>query len=643
MTVLQLYKITKAYGDQTVLRDISLSINEGDRMAIIGSNGSGKTTLLRCITGQIEPDAGRVIKKANMTIGHLEQISEQPSAMLVWEAIMLSFAAILQIRQQMGAMEKQMAFLKGEKLQVLVDDYARKVEAYELAAGYECESRAKKVLLGLGFDEDSFLKPLSSLSGGEKTRLHLARLLAQNPEMLLLDEPTNHLDMPAVEWLEDYLANYTGTVVVVSHDRRFLDKAADHVAEIRGGQLECFTGNYSAFIAKREALDRASQRAYDKQQEKIEAAEAFIRRYMAGVKSKQARGRQAQLNRLERLKAPEQSPVLGHKTIQIKRESGQDVIKLAAVSKLYGDKIILQQLDLQIRKGEKIALIGANGTGKTTLIKIITGEIDADEGTIHRGSQVVIGYFSQEHENLGQEGTVLEEITDNFPLTLEEARTVLGRMLFRGDDVFKKIGDLSGGEQGRLALLKLILAGDNFLVLDEPTNHLDLDSRQVIADMLRDYPGTILFVSHDRHFIDYFADQVWVLEQGRIIRYQGNYSYYMEKKLIQQKEKMQQEPPRRKNTSSDQQFRLQQKEREKNRRQLVRAIADREERITALEEEKQNLEILLSELATYQDDKLSRELPQEYQEVLQRLEESFVEWEELNHMLAESGEEGSIN
>ena len=643
MTVLQLYKITKAYGDQTVLRDISLSINEGDRMAIIGSNGSGKTTLLRCITGQIEPDAGRVIKKANMTIGHLEQISEQPSAMLVWEAVMLSFAAILQIRQQMGVMEKQMAFLEGEKLQVLVDDYARKVEAYELAEGYECESRAKKVLLGLGFDEDSFLKPLSSLSGGEKTRLHLARLLAQNPEMLLLDEPTNHLDMPAVEWLEDYLANYTGTVVVVSHDRRFLDKAADHVAEIRGGQLECFTGNYSAFIAKREALDLASQRAYDKQQEKIEAAEAFIRRYMAGVKSKQARGRQAQLNRLERLKAPEQSPVLGNKTIQIKRESGQDVIKLAAVSKLYGDKIILQQLDLQIRKGEKIALIGANGTGKTTLIKIITGEINADEGTIHRGSQVEIGYFSQEHENLGQEGTVLEEITDNFPLTLEEARTVLGRMLFRGDDVFKKIGDLSGGEQGRLALLKLILAGDNFLVLDEPTNHLDLDSRQVIADMLRDYPGTILFVSHDRHFIDYFADQVWVLEQGRIMRYQGNYSYYMEKKLIQQKEKMQQEPIRRKNTSSDQQFRLQQKEREKNRRQLMRAIADWEERITVLEEEKLNLETLLSEFATYQDDKLSRELPQKYQEVLQRLEESFVKWEELNHMLAESVEEGTIN
>lgn len=643
MTVLQLYKITKAYGDQTVLRDISLSINEGDRMAIIGSNGSGKTTLLRCITGQIEPDAGRVIKKANMTIGHLEQISEQPSAMLVWEAVMLSFAEILQIRQQMGAMEKQMAFLKGEKLQVLVDDYARKVEAYELADGYECESRAKKVLLGLGFDEEDFYKPLSSLSGGEKTRLHLARLLAQNPEMLLLDEPTNHLDMPAVEWLEDYLANYIGTVVVVSHDRRFLDKAADHVAEIRGGQLECFTGNYSAFISKREALDLASQRAYDKQQEKIEAAEAFIRRYMAGVKSKQARGRQAQLNRLERLKAPGESPVLGNKTIQIKWESGQDVIKLAAVSKLYGDKIILQQLDLQIRKGEKIALIGANGTGKTTLIKIITGEINADEGTIHRGSQVEIGYFSQEHENLGQEGTVLEEITDNFPLTLEEARTVLGRMLFRGDDVFKKIGDLSGGEQGRLALLKLILAGDNFLVLDEPTNHLDLDSRQVIADMLRDYPGTILFVSHDRHFIDYFADQVWVLEQGRIMRYQGNYSYYMEKKLIQHKEKMQQEPIRRKNTSSDQQFRLQQKEREKNRRQLMRAIADWEERITVLEEEKLNLETLLSELATYQDDKLSRELPQKYQEVLQRLEESFVKWEELNHMLAESGEEGTIN
>ncbi len=633
MTILQLNKIAKSYGSNEVLKNISLSINEGDKMALIGSNGSGKTTLLRCITGQIEPDSGEIIKKANMTIGYLEQISEQPSEVLVWDAVMKSFTDILEIRRQMLDMEKQMAFLSGEKLQDLMDNYARESSVYELSDGYKCESLTKKVLLGLGFKEEDFWKPLGSFSGGEKTRIHLARLLVQSPDMLLLDEPTNHLDMPAVEWLEDYLSRFSGTVLIVSHDRMFLDKVADHVAEIRGGRLQCFTGNYSAYIEKRQAADIVAQRAYDKQQYSIAATEAFIRRYQAGIKSKQARGRKSQLDRLERLEAPEQTYSIGNKKIQLKRESGQDVIGLKGVSKYYAGNTILDQVDMQIRKGEKLALIGANGSGKTTLIKIIVGHINADEGSVNRGSQVDIGYFSQEHENLNREGTVLEEIMDNFLITLGEARLYLGSMLFCSDDVFKRIGELSGGEQGRLAILKLILSGDNFLVLDEPTNHLDLDSCQAVADMLRNYPGTVLFVSHDRYFIDSLADQTLVLEQGKLTRYWGNYSYYLEKKLLATKESELQKVTRQKNVSSEQELRLKQKEREKIRRQLVRAIADLEENISAMEEEKQTLEALLSELSTYQDDDRAKELPQQYQVVSQKLEEYLLDWEKLNHQL----------
>lgn len=629
MIVLQLHKITKSFGGQDLFKDISLSINEGERLALIGSNGSGKTTLLRCITNQIQPDAGEIIKKADITIGYLEQMSEQAPDTLVWDAVMFSFTAILQIRQRLLDMEKQMAAWSGEKLQKLMDEYAKVTAVYEQADGYQCESLAKKILLGIGFKEADFNKPLSNFSGGEKTRIHLARLLALSPEVLLLDEPTNHLDMPSVEWLESYLINYPGTILIVSHDRMFLDKVATRVAEIRGGGLLSFVGNYSAYVEKRQAADIAMQRAYEQQQEKIEATEAFIRRYQAGIKSKQARGRKSQLDRLERLAAPEQSRAWSSKPIKLKRDSGQEVLHIEAVSKYFSCEAILDKIDLQIRKGEKLALIGANGSGKTTLLKLITGELPAEDGCIRIGSQVDVGYFSQEHENLNRDGTVLDEIMDNFALTLGEARLYLGTMLFSGDNVFKKIIDLSGGEQGRLVLLKLILSGVNFLVLDEPTNHLDIESRQATAEMLKDYPGTILFVSHDRYFIDYVADQTLVLSSGKITRYWGNYSYYVEKKLPLEQQKQ----TKQNKLSIEQELRLQQKEREKKRRQLIRAITNLEESITVMEEQQHQMVKHLSDQKTYQDEQSSKDLPRQYQVILQRLEELLREWEKLNQQL----------
>ncbi len=633
MIVLQLHKIAKSFGGQDLFKDISLSINEGERLALIGSNGSGKTTLLRCITGQIQPDAGEITKKADITTGYLEQMSEQAPDTLVWDAVMESFTAILQIRQRLLDMEKQMAAWSGEKLQKLMDEYAKVTAIYEQADGYQCESLAKKVLLGIGFKEADFHKPLSNFSGGEKTRLHLARLLALSPEVLLLDEPTNHLDMPSVEWLESYLINYPGTILIVSHDRMFLDKVATRVAEIRGGRLQSFVGNYSAYVEKRQAADIALQRAYEQQQEKIEVTEAFIRRYQAGIKSKQARGRQSQLDRLEKLAAPEQIQTWSSKPIKLKRDSGQEVLHIEAVSKYFSCEAILDKIDLQIRKGEKLALIGANGSGKTTLLKIIAGDLPSDGGLIRKGSQVDIGYFSQEHENLKHDGTVLNEIIDNFALTLGEARLYLGSMLFSGDDVFKKIGDLSGGEQARLTLLKLILSGANFLVLDEPTNHLDIDSRQATAEMLKEYPGTILFVSHDRYFIDYVADQTLVLCAGKITRYWGNYSYYTEKKLLLELPLEQRKQAKQNKLSIEQELRLKQKEREKNRRQLMRAISSLEEDITVMEEQQQYMEKVLSEQETYQDEQSSIDLPKQYQIILEKLEEAIQEWGKLNQQL----------
>ncbi len=635
MIILQLNRIAVSFGAVELFKDLSLHINEGERLALTGRNGCGKTSLLLCITGQIKPDDGEIIKKTDLTIGYMEQMSELIPETNVWEAVMSTFSAIQQIRQTLSDMEKQMAVLSGDNLQKVMDDYARVTALYENLDGYQCESLAKKILLGVGFKEDDFNKPLTNFSGGEKTRIHLARLLALSPELLLLDEPTNHLDMTSVEWLESYLINYQGTVAVVSHDRMFLDRIATRVAEIRGGKLISFTGNYSSFLEKRQALDMAAQNEFEQQQKKIKATEDFIRRYQAGVKAKQARGRQSQLDRLERIEEPDKVLTWSSNPMKLNRESGQDVLQIKSISKHYAGKAILDKIELLIRKGEKLALIGENGSGKTTLLKIIIGELTADQGSVIKGSQVDIGYFSQEHENLNLNGTVLDEIMDNFAMTLGEARFYLGSMLFRGEDVFKKIEDLSGGEQGRLALLKLILSGANFLVLDEPTNHLDIDSRQATAEMLKDYPGTILFVSHDRYFIDYIADHILALEAGKITRYWGNYSYYTEKKLAQgqltstEKKKVKQD-----NISPEQELRLLQKQQDKTRRQLIRAISTLEEEITLMEETKQDVENVLSAIETYQDER-AKDILEQYQSVLQELEKSIQEWKRLNHKLLE--------
>lgn len=636
MIILQAQKINVAFGEQEVLRDISLSIQAGERVGLVGVNGAGKSTLLKCLIGLMIPDSGDISSSSALAMGYLEQLAEFPEQTTIWEAMLESFAGILEKRRWLHELEAAMAEA-GPELTKIMEEYARLSEEYERADGYACENTARRILIGLGFSQDDFDSLVNTLSGGQKTRLNLGRLLAIAPELLFLDEPTNHLDMSSVEWLEDYIKTYSGTVLVVSHDRRFLDKVATRILDLRLGKMYSYDGNYSQYLIKKAAEDLAWQRAYSKQQEYIRQTEEYIRRFKAGIKSKQARGRQSQLDRLERIAAPGQEKLLSKRTLTVSQASGQEVLTLKNISKSFGERQLFRNLDMQIGKGEKVALIGANGCGKTTMLKIISGHLEADEGEVKIGSRVSIGYFSQEYEDLEARNTVLEEILNNFDLKLEEARTALGTMLFSGDDVFKRVADLSGGEKGRLAFLKLLLAGDNFLLLDEPTNHLDIESRQVVEKMLTDYEGTILMVSHDRYFIDQVAERVLTFENGYLESYLGNYSYYLEK--IQEKRKLEQSIKREDKQQAqrpDLLAREEDKERRRIKRRKQKELEELELRIMELEEQKTELESALADPATYSDEDKAREITAAYRQTEQDLESAYADWEMINEELEET-------
>lgn len=630
MIILQAQKINKAFGEQEVLKDISLTIQEKERVGLVGVNGAGKSTLLKCLTGLIAADSGEISLAASLSMGYLEQLSDYPADMSIWDAMLDSFAGILAKRQQIHELEAEMAG-GGPDLDKTMERYARLSEEYDRANGYACENTARRILIGLGFKKEEFDRPAQNLSGGQKTRLNLGRLLAISPDLLCLDEPTNHLDMQSVEWLEEFIKAYPGTVLVVSHDRRFLDRIASRIIDLRVNHLVSYAGNYTDYLRKRAEEDLAWQRAYEKQQEHIQETEAYIRRFKAGIKSKQARGRQSQLDRLERIEAPLQEKNIGSRSLKINHDSGQDVLTVRNLTKSYGELQLFQELNLQISKGEKIALIGANGCGKTTLLKIINGLEEADKGEVRIGSRVSIGYFGQEYEELEPANTVLEEIHKQFDLTLEEARTALGSMLFSGDDVYKKVGDLSGGEKGRLAILKLLLSGDNFLLLDEPTNHLDIASRELVEKMLDDYEGTILLVSHDRYFIDQIVDRVITFEEGDLQSYLGNYSYFLEKSL----EKRRQETALKKEEKQqelrpEQIAREEEKERRKVKRQIEKKLAEIETSIMELEEQKAELEQILSDPDTYSNETKARDYTAAFRQVEESLASAYHDWETLN-------------
>ncbi|NLO22484.1 MAG: ABC-F family ATP-binding cassette domain-containing protein [Syntrophomonadaceae bacterium] len=637
MIALQARNINKFYGDNHILKSAALLINEKERVGLVGANGTGKTTLLNCISGQLEFDSGEIIKGASLSLAYLEQMLTLPKDLSAWEMVMSSYAHLIALRGQIKELEQRISQTEDSQLTPLMDRYALLMDEYERNNAYACENTARRILVGLGFKEDDFHRPLSSFSGGQKTRINLGRLLAQAPDLLLLDEPTNHLDVESVEWLEGFLKDYPGTIVIVSHDRWFLDRVVTRIIELKNGQLKSYPGNFTAFLKAKVLDEEAEKRAYEKQQEYIKETEEYIRRFKAGIKSKQARGRETRLQRMEKLEGPQETASITSWNFSLEQESGQDVLSLREISKAFGDNSLFRGINLDLYRGEKVALIGPNGSGKTTLLKIITGQEQADQGTVKLGSRVKVAYFAQQYEGLEDSHTVLEEITLSFDISLGQARNLLGRMLFRGDEVFKKVADLSGGEKGRLAMLKNILSGANFLILDEPTNHLDIESRQIVEDMLGDYSGTLLLVSHDRYLIDRVAQRVLAIEPDGLQNYAGNYSYYLEKrKEVQDRAEA---SAGKSKISRQQEIRLKQKERERKKKMLANRLEKLEERIQQLEVSKDETEELLVSPGIYSDQEKSRYCLEEYEKIKGELNQAYEEWERLLEEVHHSQEE----
>ncbi|HBT48377.1 MAG TPA: thiamine ABC transporter substrate-binding protein, partial [Caldanaerobacter subterraneus] len=546
MAVITVNNLTKSYGVDIILQNISFIVNEGDKIGVIGENGAGKSTLFNILAGTLEPDSGSIFVSANK-IGYLKQNTLIDSEKSIYEEVKSVFAEIFQLENEIKALEERISNTKDHKLlEKLFEEYSFLMDKYNELEGYSVESKVRGVLNGLGFDMSQFDTPVANLSGGQKTRLMLAKILLLNPDVLLLDEPTNHLDIRSLEWLEQYLKFYSGTLLIISHDRYFLDKVVNKIFEIENHHLKVYEGNYTEYLKKKKEEVQAKLKAYEEQQKEIKRIKSIIetQRNRRTEKSvKMARSKEKLLEKMEII----EKPFLNKNSIKLKFdfdiESGNDVLTVKNLS-LKFDRPVFSNVSFDVKKGEKIALLGPNGAGKTSLLRIIAGEIKEFEGEIKFGTNVVTGYYEQEFKSLNPEKTVLDEIWDENPyLTQTEVRTLLASFLFKDEEVFKTVASLSGGEKARLALLKLLLSKANFLLLDEPTNHLDLKAKEVLEESLLGYSGTVLFVSHDRYFIDKIATKVMILSAEGVEVYLGNYSYYIAKK--QQLEVQQEEPPKR--------------------------------------------------------------------------------------------------
>lgn len=526
MERIRMIGLGKSFGVRQVFSNVSFEIKEGDRVALVGPNGAGKSTLLKCILGIEELDEGQVVMSPVASIGYLQQDVNLGDASLA-EEIETAWEDVHALENKLQELTTYLETHEASESDLQRLDYLQ--NRLEWLGGYDYEQKTKRIVYGLGFTDEDLYKPANAFSGGQKTRINLAKALVRSPDFLFLDEPTNHLDMEMLEWLEGYLSSYRGGILIVSHDRYFMDRIVTGVVELDHHKATTYRGNYSRYVLQRDERLKADSIAYEKQQEYIKKTEEYIDKYRAGIKSKMARGRQSQLNRLERLEAPIISHSLDFK-FPPAAMSADKVLVLDHVSIGYDtNKPIIDDISLVVRRGESVALIGPNGVGKSTMVKSIVGELVPLNGHIDIGNRVQVGYFSQEHEELHDQWQVVDEIINNYNFTEEKARNVLGSFLFKGDDVFKLVGDLSGGERARLALLKLFLQGDNFLILDEPTNHLDVPTREIVERALQQFGGTCFIISHDRYFLDQVSTRTLVLEDKGVTEYLGNYSYYKEK------------------------------------------------------------------------------------------------------------------
>lgn len=519
--------------ENQVLKNVSFHIEDHEKAAIVGINGAGKTTLLRIIVGEMTPDDGQVVLAKDKTLGYLAQNSTVDTSHTIYEELLSVKADLLRLEEKIRECENNMKHANGDALEDLMKQYTSLTHAFETGGGYLYRSELVGVLKGLGFTEDEFSKPVATLSGGQKTRVALGRLLLQNPDLIILDEPTNHLDMTSIAWLETYLLNYKGAVLIVSHDRYFLDRIAGKVIEIDQSKATTFMGNYSDYAVKKEQLRVAAWNAYMNQQRNIKHQEEVIEKLKSFNREKsikRAESREKMLDKIEVIEKPSEVRTDMKLTLTPRILSGNDVLTVEHLSKSFDSHKLFTDVNFEIKRGEHVAIIGDNGSGKTTLLKILNGLIPADQGTFRLGSNVEIGYYDQEHHVLHSEKTLFEEISDDYPyLNNTQIRNVLAAFLFTGEDVFKRISDLSGGERGRVSLAKLVLSNANFLILDEPTNHLDIMSKEILEDALNGYEGTILYVSHDRYFINRTAHRILDLTEGQFVSYVGNYDYYLEK------------------------------------------------------------------------------------------------------------------
>ena len=525
MAVLKINGLSKSFGIKTVFENVSFEVRSGERIGLVGANGAGKTTLLRCLMGQEDYDKGSVSTSPGAVIGYLRQDFNYESQTLR-EEMELAWKDVLYYKDKLAELARKLETSHDEEL---VAAYGRTEERFEYLGGYDYEATTRKILTGLGFSDADWDRDIHGFSGGQKVRINLAAAFVRHPDFLFLDEPTNHLDMGMLEWLEEYLRSYRGGILMVSHDRYFLDATTTGIIDLENHQTHTYRGNYTQFTKVKALNEEAQERAYEKQQEHIRETEEYIRKYKAGIKAKQARGRQSQLDRLERIEKPIHRQSL-HFQFEKPAECAEKVLDVMHVTSSYGDHVIFKDLTIHIKKGESVGLIGPNGAGKSTLLKLIVGDKRADGGFIQIGNRVKPGYYSQELDRLNSEYTVLEQIENDFDMGEREARNLLGMFLFRGDDVFKPVSLLSGGERARLTLLMLFLEKPNFLILDEPTNHLDIPTREIMEQALAAFGGTSLIVSHDRYFLDRVTTRILEMENGKLTEYLGNYSYYREKK-----------------------------------------------------------------------------------------------------------------
>lgn len=526
--------IKKTFVDNDILRDVSFHINEHDKVALIGANGCGKTTLIKIIMGVMTADGGEVTMSKETSVGYLPQNALLDSKRTVYDEMMTAKQDLIELEENIEIMNRQLSTLSGDELEKMIETVHTATERFEQLGGYVYKSEVKGILLGLGFSTEDFEKSVDKLSGGQKTRVALGKILLNSPDLIILDEPTNHLDMNSIAWLENYLLNYKKTVMVVSHDRYFLDKIVNKVVEIEAGKTMTFEGNYSDYAVKKEMYRIASLNAYIKQQAVIEHQEAVIeklRSFNREKSIKRAESRVKMLDKMDRLEKPAEFNEEMRITLKPRTESGNDVLEVDGLSKSFGNKHLFSGVSLSVKKGEHVAIIGDNGTGKTTLLKILNNEETHDDGTYKLGTGVTVGYYDQEHHVLNDSKTIFDEISDDYPtLNNTQIRNVLAAFLFTGDDVLKKISSLSGGEKGRVSLAKLMLSEANFLILDEPTNHLDITSKEILEQALNSYEGTLLYVSHDRYFINRTADRILELKSNCFTQFLGDYDYYLEKR-----------------------------------------------------------------------------------------------------------------